>query len=128
MEQQYDYEKVAESFKESAALAEWFYRTHVQDGLRDTGAAAKRDELLARMSLYTHLQDGAFLKSREELLAELRWLLKNERPLTPRNALDPATFARYRSKLLQMLIQRYEPSDGAQQLEAEADTQRQARG
>jgi hypothetical protein len=128
MDDEYDSDKVAQAFKESATLAEWFYRTHVQDGLRDTGAAAKRDELLARMVLYAHLQEGQFLQSREQLLAELRWLLKHERPLAPRHALDAKTFGRYRSKLLQMLIERYEQPDGAQQPEPGEKAPRQARG
>jgi hypothetical protein len=114
MDSDYERDKVCASFKESAQLAEWFYRAHVHDGLRDTGAAAKRDELLARMLVYAHLQDGAFLQTREQLLAELRWLLKHERPLAPRHALSPATFARYRAKLLQMLIDRFEQDPGAE--------------
>lgn len=114
MDSEYQGDKVAESFKESAQLAEWFYRAHVHDGLRDTGAADKRDELLARMVVYAHLQEGPFLQSRETLLAELRWLLKNERPLAPRHALSAATFARYRAKLLQMLIERYGQESGAE--------------
>ena len=105
---EYDREQVARSLEESAELAEWFYRSHVQDGLRDTNAAFKRDELLVRMMVYKHLQAGDFLATRDALLAELRWLLNNDRPLTPRQALDPAIFARHRSKLLQMLIERYE--------------------
>jgi hypothetical protein len=105
---EYDREQVSSSLKESAELADWFYRSHVQAGLADTNAASKRDELLARLAVYKHLHSGDFVASRDALLAELRWLLKNERPLTPRNALDPATFARYRAKLLQMLIDRYE--------------------
>jgi hypothetical protein len=113
MAAEYDREQVTRSLKESAELADWFYRSHVQDGLRDTNAASKRDELLARVAVYKHLQAGDFLESQDSLLAELRWLLKNERPLTPRNALDPAMFARYRAKLLQMLIQRYELPGGA---------------
>jgi hypothetical protein len=128
MDDEYDQQKVAQSFQESAALAEWFYRTHVQDGLRDTGAAAKRDELLARMTLYAHLKEGKFLESRDELLAELRWLLKNERPLAPRSALDAATFGRYRSKLLQMLIQRFDQPGGLEQPESDEKGPRQARG
>jgi hypothetical protein len=109
----YDREQVAGSLKESAELAEWFYRTHVQDGLRDTNAASKRDELMARVAVFRHLQEGAFLDSREQLLAELRWLLKNERPLTPRQALDPAMFARHRAKLLQSLLERFQPAGEA---------------
>ena len=108
MEGEYDREEVSRSLRESAELAEWFHRSHVQDGLRDTNAFSKRDELLVRMSVYRHLQEREFLESREALLAELRWMLKHERPLTPRNALDPATFARHRTKLLQMLIERYQ--------------------
>ena len=111
MEGEYDREQVARSIKESAELAEWFYRSHVQDGLRDTNAFSKRDELLVRLAVYKHLQAGDFLESRESLLAELRWLLQNDRPLTPRQALDPATFARHRTKLLRMLIERYQGSD-----------------
>ena len=108
MEGGYDREQVSRSLRESAELADWFYRSHVQDGLRDTNAASKRDELLARTAVYKHLQEGDFLESKDSLLAELRWMLKHERPLTPRQALDPAAFARHRSKLLQMLIERYE--------------------
>lgn len=108
MEGGYDREQVSRSLKESAELAEWFYRSHVHDGLRDTNAASKRDELLARTAVYKHLQAGEFLDSRDLLLAELRWLLKNERPLTPRQALDPAMFARHRAKLLQQLIVRFQ--------------------
>jgi hypothetical protein len=108
MEGEYDRERVSESLRESAELAEWFYRSHLQAGLGDTNAAAKRDELLARMTVYKHLQDGDFLESKESLLAELRWLAKHERPLTPRQALDPAMFSRHRGKLLQMLVKRYE--------------------
>ena len=108
-----DREQVSRSLKELAELADWFYRSHVQDGLRDTNAASKRDELLARVAVYNHLQAGEFLESREALLAELRWLLKNERPLTPRQALDPAMFARHRAKLLQMLIARHEGPSSA---------------
>lgn len=114
MEGEYDRELVARSLQESAELAEWFFRSHVQDGLRDTNAFSKRDELLVRMAVYKHLQAGDFLESRDSLLAELRWLLQNERPLTPRQALDPATFARHRKKLLQMLIERYQGADEAQ--------------
>jgi hypothetical protein len=109
MEGEYDRERVANSFKESAELADFFYKSHLQGGLGDTNAAQKRDELLARMLVYKHLQGGDFLDDRGQLLAELRWLLKHERPLTPRNALDPANFARHRAKLLQMLIDRYDP-------------------
>src|SRR5687767_4827112 len=108
MEGEYDRELVARSLKESAELAEWFLRSHVQEGLRDTNAFSKRDELLVRLAVYKHLQAGDFLESRDSLLAELRWLLQNDRPLTPRQALDPATFARHRTKLLQMLIDRYQ--------------------
>ena len=115
MNEEYDRDKVAASFEESAQLSEWFYRSHVQDGFRDTNAVAKRDELLARMTVYAHLQKGDFLQTREQLLAELRWMLKHERPLTPRSALDAATFARYRTKLLQMLIQRFDQSPDAQE-------------
>ena len=113
MADEYDREMVSRSLQESAELAEWFYRSHVQDGLRDTNAFSKRDELLVRMAVYKHLQAGDFLESRESLLTELRWLLQNQRPLTPRQALDPATFARHRTKLLTMLIERYQGSDGA---------------
>jgi hypothetical protein len=109
----YNREQVSRSLKESAELAEWFYRSHVQDGLRDTNAASKRDELLARMTVFKHLQEGAFLDSRDQLLAELRWLLKKDRPLTPRQALDPAMFARHRAKLLQSLIDRFQPAGEA---------------
>ena len=108
MESGYDREQVSQSLKESAELAEWFYRSHVQAGMKDTNAASKRDELFARMTVYKHLQAGDFLESKETLLAELRWLLKNERPLAPRGVLDPSMFARHRGKLLQMLVQRYE--------------------
>ena len=108
MEGEYDREQVSRSLQESAELAEWFYRSHVQDGLRDTNAAYKRDELLARVIVYQHLQAGNFLESRDLLLAELRWLLKNGRPLAPRHALDAATFARQRDKLLQKLIERFQ--------------------
>ena len=108
MEVEYDRERISESLKESAELAEWFYRSHVQAGLGDTNATYKRDELLARMTVYKHVQSGDFLESRDTLLAELRWLSKHDRPLTPRNALDPAMFARYRAKLLQSLIQRFD--------------------
>jgi len=111
MEAQYDVEKISKTFEESAALAEWLYRTHVKEGMRDTNAAMKHDELLARMAVYSHLKAGAFLESKEQLLAELRWLLKHDRPMTPRNALDPAMFARGRSKLLQSLISRFEPQE-----------------
>ena len=114
MQGNYDREQVSRSLKESAELAEWFHRSHVQEGLRDTNAHYKRDELLVRMIVYKHLQDGDFLETREQLLAELRFMLKNERPLTPRQALDPATFARYRTKLLQMLIERYEQQPGSE--------------
>jgi hypothetical protein len=115
MEGDYDRDTVARSIEESAKLAEWFYRSHLQDGMRDTNAASKRDELLARMMVYKHLQDGEFLDGRDQLLAELRWLLKHERPLAPRQVLDPAVFARHRAKLLQMLIGRYEtPQSGEQ--------------
>jgi hypothetical protein len=48
------------------------------------------------------------------LLAELRWLLKNGRPLAPRQVLDAANFARHRTKILQMLIQRFEQPGGGQ--------------
>ena len=113
MTEEYGRDQTAESFKESAQLAEWFYPSHVQDGLRDTNAAAKRDELLARMMVYAHLQAGPFLETRESLLAELRWLLKHERPLAPRSALDAATFARYRGKLLQQLIDRFQAPGAA---------------
>ena len=108
MEGEYDREQVSRSLKESAELAEWFYQSHLQDGLRDTNATYKRDELLARMTVYKHLQAGDFLESRELLLAELRWMLKNDRPLAPRHALDPAQFARYREKLLQKLIESFQ--------------------
>ena len=108
MEGEYDREKISQSLQESAELADWFYRSHVQAGLGDTNAAAKRDELLARATVYKHLQAGDFLASRDALLAELRYMLKHERPLTPRHALDPAMFARHRAKLLEMLIKRYE--------------------
>ena len=59
------------------------------------------------MMVYKHLQDGDFLASKDSLLSELRWMSKHERPLTPRQALDPAMFARYRAKLLDSLIQRF---------------------
>jgi len=111
MDSTYDREQVSRSLQESAKLAEWFYRAHVQDGLRDTNAASKRDELLARMLVFKHLQEGDFLQDRDLLLAELRWLLKNERPLAPRHALDAATFARFRGKLLQQLIARFQSPD-----------------
>jgi len=113
MKSGYDREQVSQSLRESAELAEWFYRSHLQAGLGDTGAASKRDELLARMTVYKHLQSGDFLQSKESLLAELRWLSKNERPLTPRGALDPAMFARHRAKLLQLLVQRFEAAEPA---------------
>ena len=112
MEGEYDPAKARESFEESAKLAEWFYRSHVQEGLRDTNAATRRDELLARVAVYEHLRQGEFLASRDALLAELRWLLKYERPLTPRNAFNPQTFARYRGKLLQSLLERYDTAPG----------------
>ena len=112
MEGEYDREQVSRSLKESAELADWFYRSHVQNGLHDTNAVAKRDDLLARMTVYKHLQSGDFLESRDLLIAELRWLLKNERPLTPRQALDAGTFARYRAKLLQSLIERFRVEKG----------------
>ena len=115
MKGEYDRDRVSESLRESAELAEWFYKSHLQDGLRDTNAAYRRDELLARMMVYKHLQSGQFLETREQLLAELRFLLKHERPLTPRQALDPAAFARHRGKLLQALIRSYElPDSGGQ--------------
>ena len=113
MEGEYDREMVTRSIKESAELAEWFYRSHVQDGLRDTNAFSKRDELLVRLAVYKHLQSGDFLASRDSLLTELRWMLQNDRPLTPRQALDPAMFARHRTKLLKMLIERYQGPDEA---------------
>ena len=113
MQGNYDREQVSRSLQESAELADWFYRSHVQEGLRDTNAHFKRDELLARVTVYKHLQAGDFLESRESLLAELRWLLKNQRPLAPRHALDAATFSRHRDKLLQMLIERYQSPDAA---------------
>ena len=108
MESGYDREQVSQSLKETAELAEWFYRSHVQAGLKDTNAASKRDELLVRMLVYKHLQAGDFLATKDALLSELRWMLKNERPLVPRGALDPAMFARHRAKLVQMLVQRFE--------------------
>jgi hypothetical protein len=112
MKDEYDREQVTRSLEESAKLAEWFHRSHVQDGMRDTNAASKRDELLVRMLVYKHLQAGDFLQTRESLLAELRWLLKHERPLAPRQVLDPAIFARHRARLLQQLIERFQdPSD-----------------
>ena len=113
MQGEYNREQVSQSLQESAELAEWFYRSHVQDGLRDTNAHFKRDDLLVRMLVYKHLQAGDFLQSRDSLLAELRWLLKNERPLAPRQALDAATFSRQRAKLLQHLIERFQSPDAA---------------
>ena len=127
MEGEYDRELVSRSIRESAELAEWFLRSHVQDGLRDTNAFSKRDELLVRLAVYKHLQDGEFLNSRDSLLAELRWLLQNERPLTPRQALDPATFARHRTKLLNMLIERYQGSAETKPPSPNASSARAAR-
>jgi hypothetical protein len=114
VETEYDRNKVSQSFKEAAELAGSFYRANIQNGHKDTGAALKHDELLARLTVYGHLHDRHFLQTKELLLAELRWLLKNGRPLAPRQALDAANFGRHRSKILQMLIQRFEQPGGGQ--------------
>ena len=104
----YDRDTVSASFKESGDLAASLYRANVQNGLRDTNAALKQDELLARLTVYGHLQDRHFLQTRELLLTELRWLLKNGRPLAPRQAMDRDRFGMHRDRLLQKLIERFE--------------------
>jgi len=108
MDGEYDREKVSLSFKESAELAGALYRGNIQNGFKDTNAALKQDQLLARLTVYGHLHDRHFLQTRELLLTELRWLLKNERPLTPRQAMDRARFARHREELLKSLIARFD--------------------
>ena len=108
MEDDYDRDAVSHSFKESAELAGALYRANIQNGFRDTNAATKQDELLARLTVYQHLHDRHFLQTRELLLTELRWLLKNGRPLIPRQAMDRNRFATHRADLLKKLIQRFE--------------------
>jgi hypothetical protein len=52
VEVEYDRNKVSQSFKEAADLAGSFYRANIQNGHKDTGAALKHDELLARLTIY----------------------------------------------------------------------------
>ena len=112
MQDEYDREQVSKSFKESAELAGYFYRANVQDGPTDAAAEAKQDELLARLAVYGHLHDQHFLQTRELLLTELRWMLKNGRPLAPRQVLERDRFAVGRAEILEMLIRRFELVEG----------------
>jgi hypothetical protein len=108
MDDSYQHDRISEEFKQLADLAGALYRANLEDSKRDSSAATAHDELLARLSVYGYLYDRHFVQTRELLLAELRWLLATNRPITPRQALSPHVFEAHRSALLKMLIRRFD--------------------